>query len=83
MENSVAAKVQIPIFDPYSQIFFTMQQTEPCPFCGQFAGYVFVHGHYQCLNCGQNVVPCCEGSGYCAPAHPLYGMLTNALKLPL
>lgn len=40
-----------------------MQQQAPCPFCGQFAGYVFVHGHYQCANCGQNVIPCCEGPG--------------------
>jgi hypothetical protein len=40
-----------------------MEQQAPCPFCGQFAGYVFVHGHYQCNNCGQNVMPCCEGLG--------------------
>ncbi len=43
-----------------------MKQQAPCPFCGQFAGYVFVHGHYQCNNCGQNVMPCCEGPGRCS-----------------
>lgn len=40
-----------------------MQQQQPCPFCGQLAGYVFVHGHYQCASCGQNVIPCCDGPG--------------------
>ena len=22
---------------------------------------VFVHGHYQCAHCGNNIRPCCEG----------------------
>ncbi len=35
---------------------------EPCPFCGSINEPIFVHGHYQCQNCGQNVMPCCEGN---------------------
>lgn len=56
-----------------------MSQQVPCPFCGQFAGYVFVHGHYQCANCGQNVVPCCEGSGRQLRSGGLMHFILNAL----
>jgi len=39
-----------------------MECQEPCPFCASVRGQVFVHGHYQCVDCGQNVTPCCEGA---------------------
>lgn len=34
-----------------------------CPVCGQPLQLVWVHGHGQCSSCGQNVEPCCQGSG--------------------
>jgi hypothetical protein len=33
-----------------------------CDHCGQAAGSVFVHGHYQCLACHSVQIPCCEGA---------------------
>ena len=33
-----------------------------CDFCGYLAPMVFVHGHYQCTQCHQVCVTCCEGS---------------------
>ena len=32
-----------------------------CPYC-QSRNFVEVHGHSQCVECGVNVVPCCEGA---------------------
>lgn len=32
-----------------------------CLVCGQIVKLVFVHSHYQCPACGNNVLPCCEG----------------------
>ncbi len=32
-----------------------------CPYCGSPNGFVYVHGHYQCKVCHQNVLPCCGG----------------------
>ncbi|MCU0423247.1 MAG: hypothetical protein MUC81_10590 [Bacteroidia bacterium] len=32
-----------------------------CPYCGNTSGFVYVHGHYQCKRCCQNVMPCCSG----------------------
>ena len=32
-----------------------------CPYC-QNRNFVEVHGHSQCVECGINVVPCCEGA---------------------
>ncbi|NUM82462.1 hypothetical protein HUU42_16830 [bacterium] len=32
-----------------------------CPFCRANAGFVFVHGHYQCIHCKNVMVRCCEG----------------------
>jgi hypothetical protein len=34
---------------------------EQCPYCGFQGGFVYVHGHYQCKRCHQNVMPCCSG----------------------
>ncbi len=34
---------------------------DKCPFCHSGAGVIFVHGHGQCLKCGVNILPCCEG----------------------
>ncbi len=34
---------------------------ETCPYCGSIVGFVYVHGHYQCKQCNQNVLPCCGG----------------------
>ena len=34
---------------------------EQCPYCGSRFGFVYVHGHYQCKVCHQNVMPCCGG----------------------
>ena len=33
-----------------------------CVFCSATKGFVEVDGHLQCLSCGQNVEPCCQGS---------------------
>lgn len=34
---------------------------EQCPYCNCNAPFVYVHGHYQCVACKQNVMPCCGG----------------------
>lgn len=34
---------------------------QQCPYCGNTQGFVYVHGHYQCKVCHQNVMPCCSG----------------------
>ena len=34
---------------------------ERCPYCGNTNGFIYVHGHYQCKVCNQNVMPCCGG----------------------
>lgn len=33
-----------------------------CPATGRRESLVFVHGHGQCMACGQNVEPCCQGA---------------------
>ena len=32
-----------------------------CEYCGYYGEMIFVHSHYQCPRCKNNVVPCCEG----------------------
>jgi hypothetical protein len=32
-----------------------------CPYCNSPQGFDYVHGHYQCKVCKQNVMPCCGG----------------------
>ena len=32
-----------------------------CNYCGMITEQVRVHGHEQCVNCGVNVEPCCDG----------------------
>ena len=49
----------------------------PCSYCGHVAGVVFVHGHYQCNHCKQNVVPCCNGE---QESDELLSKRVNALK---
>jgi len=34
---------------------------EQCPYCGSTKGFVYIHGHYQCKVCHNNVIPCCGG----------------------
>jgi hypothetical protein len=34
---------------------------EQCPYCGNVSGFIYIHGHYQCKRCHQNVMPCCGG----------------------
>lgn len=34
---------------------------EQCPYCNCNLPFVYVHGHYQCAACKQNVMPCCGG----------------------
>ncbi len=36
-------------------------QIQQCAFCGTVVQLIFIHGHYQCPVCGNNVLPCCEG----------------------
>lgn len=38
-----------------------MTEKEICPVCLSKKGTIFVHGHYQCLECKQNIYPCCSG----------------------
>ena len=38
-----------------------MTEEEICPICRSKKGAIFVHGHYQCLECKQNIYPCCFG----------------------
>ena len=40
---------------------------EQCPYCGSVKGFVYVHGHYQCSTCNNNVMPCCGGEQQTAP----------------
>lgn len=32
-----------------------------CPICNRPTQQVDVHGHTQCLACGNNIGPCCQG----------------------
>ena len=32
-----------------------------CPYCGRKYQTINVHGHEQCVHCGTNLEPCCEG----------------------
>jgi len=32
-----------------------------CGYCGFWGEMVFVHSHYQCPHCKNNILPCCEG----------------------
>lgn len=41
-----------------------------CLFCKSTAGFVFVHGHYQCMNCKNVMIKCCEGET-CQHAEPI------------
>ncbi|MBM3432862.1 MAG: hypothetical protein FJX92_07700 [Bacteroidetes bacterium] len=34
---------------------------QPCSFCGQPVEMIHVQGHYQCLVCKTNALPCCDG----------------------
>ena len=34
---------------------------ERCPQCGCDKPKIFVHGHYQCVDCKCNVEECCQG----------------------
>ena len=40
---------------------FTTMKNQKCLRCGRETNYVFVHGHYQCILCGQNIDECCTG----------------------
>ena len=31
-----------------------------CPVCNQLTYLIWVHGHYQCLNCKNVIYSCCE-----------------------
>jgi hypothetical protein len=42
-----------------------------CPYCGSPSGFVYVHGHYQCKVCNQNVMPCCGGEQACEDDNPI------------
>ena len=37
------------------------QTKQLCSFCHREHEAVYVHGHYQCTNCKQVIVPCCNG----------------------
>lgn len=34
---------------------------QQCGYCGFSGEMVFVHSHYQCPVCHNNIMPCCEG----------------------
>ena len=42
-----------------------------CDFCGHLSPMVFVHGHYQCTQCYQVCITCCEGSSNCEIQIPI------------
>lgn len=47
------------------QVISTNMEAKPrCNYCGMVTISVRVHGHEQCVNCGTNVEPCCEGAEY-------------------
>lgn len=35
-----------------------------CGYCGYYGEMVFVHSHYQCPRCKNNIAPCCEGENF-------------------
>jgi len=36
-------------------------QKEICPNCNLLSVLLWVHGHYQCINCKAVVISCCDG----------------------
>jgi hypothetical protein len=38
-----------------------------CGYCGYYGEMVFVHSHYQCPRCKNNIAPCCEGENFQEP----------------
>lgn len=53
---------------------------EQCPYCGSTAGFVYVHGHYQCRVCNQNVMPCCGGEQEVSCPQETTGDFSNKQK---
>ena len=41
-----------------------MAEMNRCDYCGRITERVRVHGHEQCVFCGTNVDPCCNGESY-------------------
>lgn len=41
---------------------FTCEVFEKCNYCNSAQNPMFVHGHYQCAQCKNNIYPCCQGS---------------------
>ena len=54
--NDMANGADEPVRDTCSQ------DRDRCPMCRGDRGFVEVHGHVQCLSCGNNVDPCCGGA---------------------
>lgn len=42
-----------------------MTKDKRCPYCGQCAEIIWVHGHGQCSVCKMNVDECCRGETVC------------------
>ena len=53
-----------------------------CDFCGHLSPMVFVHGHYQCTQCHQVCITCCEGSSNCEIQIPM-GEGTQKTNIPI
>lgn len=50
--------------------------------CGYRGPLIWVHGHYQCPSCGQNVLPCCEAQPPQPPAEPGHPPAQSSPGLP-
>jgi len=48
-----------------------------CGYCGFHGAMVFVHSHYQCPVCHNNIMPCCEGEFADDPAQEEKALLED------
>lgn len=47
---------------PEEELDFSSSDLVDCDWCGAVTRIVWVHGHGQCLACGRNISPCCDGA---------------------
>jgi len=49
------------IFTFIKNSIFAPMLPQRCGYCGFWGEMIFVHSHYQCPQCKNNISPCCEG----------------------